>query len=118
MIGKFFRGGRIYHHTAAYSLSRYETGHIVHSNLGAGGAITITLPQIVSAGFVCRFSVMAAQELRINPGLAGAIYINGAKQSDNKYITANDEAESVNLIADGNGDWIARNVVGTWGVQT
>jgi len=104
-------------HTAAYTLSAYETGYVLHTNLGAGGAVTITLPQTVYAGFTCRFAVMTAQELRIDPGAAGAIYINGAKQTDDKYITANDEAESVILTADGNGDWIASSMVGTWGVE-
>lgn len=111
----------ICHHTAAHTISPYETGHVVHTNLGAGAAILFTLPQIawliIRPGLVCRFSVMAAFELRITPGAAGAIYINGAKQVDNKYISADDEAESVDLVADGNGDWIARNAVGTWGVE-
>ena len=104
-------------HTAAYTLSAYETGHVLHTNLGAGAAVTISLPQTVTAGFTCRFVVMAAFELRIDPGAAGAIYINGAKQVDDKYITADDEAESVVLTADGNGDWIASSVVGTWTVE-
>lgn len=107
----------ICHHTAAYTISPYETGHVVHTNLGAGDAVTLTLPQTVGAGFVCHFAVMAAQELRIDPGAAGAIYINGAKQTDDKYIWADDEAESVDLVADGNGDWVARNMVGTWEVE-
>ena len=52
-----------------------------------------------------------------HPGAAGAVYINGAKQTDDKYISADDEAESVELVADGNGDWIARHVTGTWTVE-
>jgi len=107
----------ICHHTAAYTISQYETGNVLHTNLGAGGAIQIELPQVVDAGFICRFAVTAAFELRVHPGAAGAIYINGAKQTDDKYITADDEAESVILTADGNGDWIASSVVGTWGVE-
>jgi len=59
---------------------------------------------------------MAAQQLQIDPGAAGAIYINGAKQADDAYIWADDEAESVKLVADGNGDWIAISPVGTWTV--
>lgn len=107
----------INHHTADYAMSAFETGFVLHTNLGAGTTITITLPQTVPAGFTCRFAVMAAQELRIDPGAAGAIYIDGAKQSDDKYISADDEAESVVLTADGNGDWIASSVVGTWTVE-
>jgi len=107
----------IEHHTADYILSQFESGHIVHTNLGAGAAVTLTLPQTVRAGFVVRFAVMAAQELRIDPGAAGAIYINGAKQTDDKYIWADDEGESVTLVADGNGDWASLYAVGTWGVE-
>jgi len=79
--------------------------------------MTLTLPQDAAAGCFFHFAVMTAQELRVDPGAAGAIYINGAKQTDNKYITANDEGESVKLIADGNGDWIALYTMGTWGVE-
>ena len=106
----------ITHHTAAFTLSLRQTGS-VHTNLGAAGAILCTLPQNADKGVHFDFCVMAAQELQITPGAAGAIYINGAKQTDNKHITANDEAESVRLICDGNGDWIAFAPVGTWGVE-
>ena len=106
----------IEHHTADYILSQFESGHIVHTNLGAGGAITFTLPQTVRAGFVCRFAVMVAQQLRIDPGAAGGIYIDGLKQADDSYIWADAIGESVTLVADGNGDWVATTEYGTWGV--
>jgi hypothetical protein len=86
------------------------------SNTGLGAAHTCTLPQDAVAGDTFHFSVSAAQELRVDPGAAGAIYINGAKQSDDAYITADDEAEHVTLTADGNGDWIAGPYNGTWTV--
>uniref|UniRef100_A0A6H1ZGY5 Uncharacterized protein n=1 Tax=viral metagenome TaxID=1070528 RepID=A0A6H1ZGY5_9ZZZZ len=107
----------ITHHTAYHVLTVKESGS-VHTNLGAGGAITLALPQDAVSGCTFKFGVMTAQELRINPGAAGAIYINGAKQTDSKYITADDEAESIQLIADGNGDWLALSAVGTWTVET
>jgi len=107
----------INHRTASYTLSAYESGHVVHTNFGAGGAITFNIPQVVAAGQVYRFAVMAAQELRIDPGAAGAIYINGAKQVDNKYIWADDEGESIALVTDGNGDLASLYPVGTWGVE-
>jgi hypothetical protein len=106
----------IEHHTASDTLTKEESGS-VHTNLGAAGAITLTLPQDATAGCYFDFVVMTAQALRIDPGAAGAIYINGAKQTDDKYIWADDEAESVMLVADGNGDWIALYAVGTWGVE-
>ena len=107
----------IEHHTASDTLTKEESGS-VHTNLGASGAITLTLPQDALAGTVFRFNAMAAQELRVDPGAAGAIYISGAKQTDDKYISVDDEAESVTLTADGNGDWIAGPTNGTITVET
>lgn len=106
----------IEHHTAADTLTKEEAGS-VHTNLGAAGAILITLPQDAVAGDQFHFNVMTAQELRIDPGAAGAVYINGAKQTDDKYISADDEGEHVTLTADGNGDWIAGPTNGTWSVE-
>lgn len=116
---KFLRGAYLDYEafTAADTLTTAESGKVC-SNLGAGGAVLLTLPQDATVGCRFHFTVMAAQELRITPGAAGAIYINGAKQTDNKYISADDEAESVMLICDGNGDWVALFAVGTWTVQT
>ncbi|GAI24889.1 unnamed protein product, partial [marine sediment metagenome] len=104
------------HHTADATLSA-ALSNTLHTNLGATGDITLTLPQNPSAGCYFHFTVMAAHQLRIDPGAAGGIYINGAKQTDNKYIWAADEGASVMLIADGNGDWAALYSVGTWGVE-
>lgn len=106
----------IEHHTADDTLTKEESGS-VHTNLGEDGAMTLTLPQDAPAGCYFHFAVMYAGELRIDPGAAGAIYITGAKQTDNKYITANDEAESIMLVADGNGDWVSLYETGTWGVE-
>lgn len=109
--------GRIEHFTADDTLTRGESGQ-VSTNLAATGAITLTLPQDAVAGDYFEFGVMTAQQLRIDPGAAGAIYINGAKQTDNKFIWADDEGEGIKLIADGNGDWLSIYENGTWGVQT
>ena len=107
----------IEHHTADDTLTTAETMS-VHTNLGEDGAVTLTLPQDAAAGCCFWFAVMYADELRIDPGAAGAIYINGAKQTDNMYISADDEGESVMLVCDGNGDWIALFATGTWTVET
>jgi hypothetical protein len=86
------------------------------TNLALGATHTFTLPQDAIAGDKFHFNVMAAQELRVDPGAAGGIYINGGKQSDDSYISADDEAEHVTLTADGNGDWVAGPYNGTWTV--
>lgn len=106
----------IEHHTADDTLTKEESGSI-HTNLGEDGAMTLTLPQDARAGDHFFFVVMFAGELRIDPGAAGAIYIGGAKQTDDKYISADDEGESIMLVADGNGDWAALFGVGTWSVE-
>lgn len=104
-------------HTSGDTLTKIESGSI-HTNLGASGTVTLILPQDAVAGTVFTFAVMAAFELRIDPGAAGAIYINGAKQTDDMYISADDEAESVMLVCDGNGDWVAIGAIGTWTVES
>lgn len=106
----------IEHHTADDTLLKEETGS-VHTNLGEDGTMTLTLPQDGWAGCRYWFVVMAAHALRIDPGAAGAIYIGGAKQTDNKYVWADDEGESILLVADGNGDWVSLFATGTWGVE-
>jgi hypothetical protein len=97
-------------------LVRGETGALV-TNLGATGAVTKTLPQNAQTGDTFTFVVASAQELRVNPGAAGGVYINGAKQADGKYISADDEGEAVTLVANGLGDWYAVGAVGSWSVQ-
>ncbi len=116
MEAEFVRRKKLEAKTAAYTIVRADAGTLF-TNLGAVAAVTLTLPQDAVKGDFFQFSVMAAQELRVQPGAAGAVYITGAKQADNKYITADDEAESVELVCDGNGDWIARHVTGTWTVE-
>jgi len=108
---------RITHHTASATLLATKSGS-VHTNLGAGEAIKLTLPQDARVGCWFQFVVMAAHELQVDPGAAGALYIGGAKQTDNLYVGADDEGESLTFVADGNGDWIALYAVGTWTVET
>ena len=106
----------IEHHTADDTLTDAENGS-VHTNLGVAGIIALYLPQTVTKGTWFEFVVMTAYQFWVSPGAAGAIYINGAKQADNKAIWADDEGESVKLVADGNGDWVAIGTVGTWTVE-
>ncbi len=96
----------IAHHTANFTLTGAHSG-TVHTNLGASGAVTATLPQSPPKGTLFKFVCMADQELRLEPGAAGGIYIKGAKQADDKYVSVTDIGDCVHLIADGNGDWVA-----------
>ena len=98
-------------HTSDDTLTVAESGS-VHSNLGATGTITLTLPSSAPQGTVFTFAVQAAQELRIDPGTATIRDDSG--QTADKYKVADDIGECLMVVADSNGDWttIAKN--GTW----
>ena len=98
-------------HIADDALTAAESGG-VHSNLGATGTVTLTLPASAPAGTVFTFAVQATQELRIDPGTATIRDDSG--QTADKYKAADAIGECLSLIADANGDWgtIAKN--GTW----
>jgi hypothetical protein len=102
-------------HTCDDTLSESESGS-VHSNLGATGVVTLTLPASASAGTTFTFAVQAAQDLRIEPG-AAAIRDDSGQAAD-KYKSANTIGAAITMSADSNGDWatIAKN--GTWTEET
>ena len=98
-------------HTSNDTLMAAESGSI-HSNLGAMGVVTLTLPDSAPAGTVFSFAVQAAYEFRIDPGTATIRDDSG--QTANKNKSASAIGASLCLAADSAGDWatIAKN--GTW----
>ncbi len=98
-------------HTADDTLTAAESGS-VHTNLGATGTITLTLPASAPQGTVFTFAVQAAQELRIDPGTATIRDDSG--QTADKYKSADAIGECLTLIADSNGDWVTIAKNGTW----
>ena len=102
--------------SSAETLSRSDREATI-TNLGALAAVTVTLPQDAISGDRFAFSVMAAYELRVDPGAAGAIYVNGVKQADSAYVYSDRLGDSIVLAADGNGDWVSSGIVGVWNVQ-
>ena len=98
-------------HTIDDTLTVAESGSI-HTNLGAVGIVTLTLPALAPAGTVFTFAVQAAQELRVDPGTATIRDDSG--QTVDKYKSATAIGACLTLVADSNGDWatIAKN--GTW----
>lgn len=104
--------------TDVRTLTRSESGSVIVNT--TSGDATVVLPQAALIGdyfeFVCG-EAGSSLGLIVNPGAAGAIYVNGAKQADDKHISASDEGSSVKLVADGNGDWYAIYATGTWGVE-
>ncbi|TKJ39379.1 MAG: hypothetical protein CEE38_01165 [Planctomycetes bacterium B3_Pla] len=101
-------------HTGDDTLTSAESGS-VHSNLGAVGTVTLTLPASAPEGTTFSFAVQAGQELRIDPGTATIRDDSG--QTADKYKSASAIGACLSLISDANGDWatVAKN--GTWSEQ-
>jgi len=99
-------------HTGNDTLTVAESGS-VHTNLGATGTISLSLPQSAAAGTVFTFAVQAVQELRIYPGSGEAIRDDSGQTAD-KYKSANAIGESITVVADSNGDWVTTAKNGTW----
>jgi len=104
-------GTTIEAHTSNDTLAESESGS-VHTNLGATGTITLTLPPTAAAGTTFTFAVQTAQQLRVDPGTA-TIRDNSGITPD-KYKWADAVGESLTLVADANGDWVTIAKNGTW----
>ncbi|MFH1615025.1 MAG: hypothetical protein ABIG61_08080 [Planctomycetota bacterium] len=98
-------------HTTDDTLTEAESSS-VHTNLGAEGTVTLTLPASATAGTMFSFAVQAAQELRIDPGAATIRDDSG--QTADKYKVADAIGECITLIADANADWNTVAKSGTW----
>ncbi len=98
-------------HTSDDMLVAAESGS-VHTNLGADGTVTLTLPPSATPGTVFTFAVQAAHQLRVDPDAAAIRDDSG--QTAGKYKSASAIGASLTLVADANSDWatIAKN--GTW----
>lgn len=97
---------KIQHFSGATDTLRAEESGLICTNLGSTGT-TLTLPQACPAGTYFIFVNMADQNFDVDPGAAGGIYIKGGKQADNKYIRHADIGDYMELVSDGNGDWVA-----------
>lgn len=104
-------------HTANDTLTAEECG-TCHTNAGAAGAITFTLPAATAAnvGLHYYFAVRAAQELRIDPDGTDTISLpsDGVPGAAGKYLTANAVGESVRLVCVAVGTWAAFGSHGTF----
>jgi hypothetical protein len=101
-------------HTASDELQACESGS-VHTNRGATGVVTLTLPAAPPAGTQFTFSVQNACELRIDPGVAAIR--DDCGQTADKYKSAGSIGAALTLIADANGDWATIAKHGTWTEQ-
>ncbi|MHC4739609.1 MAG: hypothetical protein ACYS9Y_11955, partial [Planctomycetota bacterium] len=98
-------------HVGNDTLTEAESGS-VHTNLGATGAVTLTLPASAPEGIIFTFAVQTAQELRVDPDTA-TIRDNSGQTAD-KYKAADAIGECITLIADSNGDWVTIGKNGIW----
>lgn len=98
-------------HTSDDTLAVTESGS-VHTNLGATGAVTLTLPGSAAEGTNFTFAVQAVQELRVDPG--SSTIRDDSGQTADKYKTVNAIGECITLVADVNGDWVTTAKHGTW----
>ena len=103
--------GTIESHTSDDVLEQLESGS-VHTNLGATGTVTLTLPSSASAGTQFVFSVQAGQELRVEPGSAAILDDSG--QGSGKYKSADAVGSCLGLVSDSDGNWITVSKNGTW----
>ena len=101
-------------HTASDTLTVAESGS-VHTNTGASGAITLSLPA-ATVGLKYDFYVGAAQELRIDPNGTETISLpsDGVPGAAGKYLTANAVGETVRLVCCKAGTWAVFGYTGTW----
>ena len=98
-------------HTSDDTLTEAESGS-VHSNRGATGTITLTLPENAAAGTKFTFVVQEFQRLQVDPG-TGAIRDDIGQTAD-KYKWADYVGENLTVVADGNGDWFNMSKWGSW----
>lgn len=98
-------------HTISSQLAHGESGS-VHTNLGATGNVTISMPTFVAAGTKYTFAVQAAQEFRIDP-VSGAI-IDECGVTASKYKHCSTVGACLTVVSDGTGNWITISKSGTW----
>lgn len=105
------------HHTADATLTAAECGTL-HTNKGAGGAISLTLPAASAAnlGLRYRFYVGAAQQLKVEPNGTDVISLpsSGVAEAAGDYIVADAIGETVEVVAVDTGVWAVYGFTGTW----
>jgi hypothetical protein len=102
------------HHTANDTLTTAECG-TVHTNKGASGTITLSLPA-ATVGLQFYFYVGAAQQLRIDPNGSETISLpsSGVAGATGKYLVADAIGETVHLMCCETGSWAVYGFTGTW----
>ena len=98
-------------HTASDQLEHSEAGSI-HTNLGAAGAVTISLPTAVLAGSRFTISVQTPEQVNVDPGNAAIIDVDGFTNGKDKYCSS--VGSFMTVVSDSNGNWIVTGKSGVW----
>lgn len=100
--------------TANRTVLAAESG-MIFTNVGASGAVTFALPP-ATVGLNYKFRVGAAQELRIDPDGTEQISLpsTGVPGAAGKYLVADADGETVNLVCTKTGQWSVFGHTGTW----
>ena len=90
-----------------------------HTNSGASGTITLTLPAAVAnAEYYADFHVLEAQALRIDPNGSEQIHVNGSLQAAGKYISCSEIGGFIRLYCRESGVWRTRDKRHAWAVES
>lgn len=101
-------------HTANDTLTASESG-TWHTNTGASGTITFSLP-VATVGLRYGFALGAAQQLRVDPNGTETVSLpsTGVPSSAGAYIVADAIGENVEIVCLIAGNWSVRSYTGTW----
>lgn len=105
--------------TANYTVVANTDNGKTFTNTGASGAVTFALPA-ATVGQWYRFTLGAAQELRIDPNGTETIALpsTGAQSAAGKYIVADAAGEGVEIECVAAGAWAVRAYIGTWTAES
>lgn len=111
--GRELRGAEI--KTANYTVVAGTDNGKTFTTEGASGAVTFALPA-ATIGQWYRFTVMAAQELRLDPNGTETVALpsTGAQSAAGKYISADAAGEGVEIQCVKAGQWVVNRYIGTW----
>lgn len=103
--------------TVDHPLDIRDTGAFC-TNLGAEDTVVFSLPAGAETGDSYTFFVAAAEELRVDPPSTHQLITSGSVQTAGKYISADDEGESIRVTYLGSAKWGVEIVSGTWSVES
>ena len=104
--------------TADFTLTAADSGS-VNTTDGAGGVVVCSLP-VATVGQTFLFRVGAAFDLRLDPNGTEKISLpsTGVPGTAGKYLAADANGESIQIICTKTGEWSVFGHTGTWTAET